>query len=364
MPLLPQHDDGLSHPDQGYSHNGGCSQVWLSSGVQLDHPSTRGETHQVDDGSQQEHIHNQGVSEAHQPFESDLAATQEGTIETGQTLRDSQALLQDSTSVSLHQFSHSTPGKRKRKSNMLRELEAHNKSPEPEPKPQHIPVGSSQPVLSRPKRNSRMIRELEGYNKPPEPDSDPEKEQVRPKTRRSSAALSKTRRKSVLLREIEPHNPSPESDSELEIETNGPLTRSTKKEFLNFVNGKPSSPKKNLNLRALMIAEFSGVKKGTKTFYAEDSSNLRPSSFQGQQKFRKEVDFGDDEEDEEDGLWNAVRTFGRSRPQPSPTHRTAAWQAEKSMRDDLLQQKLAAESLWLKWNKQKGQSKLCYFPFR
>lgn len=265
---------------------------------------------------------------------------------------------------------HSTQSaerKPKRKSKMLRELEPHNESPEPESEPEpkvHQPTtaGSSQPAQPRQKGKSRTLRELEDCNKSPEPDSDSEQEIVRPKTRRSSQpAVSTPGRKSNLLREIEPYNLSPEPESELDIETREFLTRSARKDFIAFVKGKPPTPRKNLNLRALMLAQFSGLEEGTKTFYTEDNGNLTPSSYQKQQELRKGVDFRDDEEDEEEDWSKIIQTVGRYHPQRISTRRTIARQVGNSAEDSQLNQKLAAELVWSTWDKQKGQSTLLFF---
>ncbi len=221
-----------------------------------------------------------------------------------------------------------------------------------------------------------MIRELEPHNQSPEPDLGPEQEQPPLKTAHSSRPKQqKSQRKSVMLREIEAHNQSPEPESDVEVELlchlkddwgDVPLTRSVSNNLVNFVKGEPPKPRKNLNLRTLMLAEFSGIEKGTKTFYREDNTNFGSSSHQTQQGLGMSMNFRDDEEDEEDLPESGVQRVpnGRSHPQWTPSRGTIPRQVEQSVGDSRRDQKLAAESATMRWANRKGQSAYFTFSFR
>ena len=231
--------------------------------------------------------------------------------------------------------------------NMLRDLEPRNQSPETL---QPTTADSSPTALSKPERTSKHLGKLKRYNKSPEPDSDSEQEESSLKAPHSSQQTrQKPQRRSLLLREIEAHNQSPEPESNLEVEVlyhledhwgNVPLTRSVRQKLVDVVKGEPSTPRKNLNFNKLMLAEFSGVKKGTKTFYAEGSSNFEPSSHQRQQGVRRDLSSGNEEDDEEEAIPGQVRnTVGNSQ------------------RDH----KSAAELAWMRRGYQQGQSAYFFF---
>ena len=212
-----------------------------------------------------------------------------------------------------------------------------------------------------------MLRELEGYNQSPEPNSDFEQESLRPKTARSS--ISKPLGEPLMLREIAAHNLSPEPDSEPDVRQicnlmqnwrGARLTRSASRDVENFVKGKPPVPRKSLNLNTLMLAEFSGIEKGTKTFYAEDSIKLEASSSKRQSEFKMESDFLDEEENEEEYLPKKIRTNGRSHRQSILTRGKMPRPVESIMENSHQTQKLVSKSARLTWDNQKGQSR---FPF-
>lgn len=371
--MLHQHQDHLPHLDHGYS------QCWLPSSVQLNDNFT-GEVQRTE----------RNLNQVQQNIESDLATAQELRTEIQQlslALSASQVPSYGSTSTDA-QLTHarsaqSTARKPKRKSKILRELEPHDETPEPELEPlsetfQPTHTDSAHPVLPKPKYDSKMLRELEDHNKSPEPASESEQAKLQHETTRSKSQPTspKSCRKSLMLREIEAHNRSPEPGSGLEIATicalkndwrDVTLTRSARKDLLNFIKDKPPTPRKNLNLDTLMLAELNGMDRGRETFHTESSDNHGPSSYRKQQNVRKEVSFGDEEEDEEEDLPKDIKTNGRSNPQPMPTRRTMPWQVERSIRNSQQNQKLAAEFAWWTWDNRKGQSALalyCIPPFR
>ena len=269
--------------------------------------------------------------------------------------------------------------------NLLRELQSNNDSSESEWEPEAEKLrptnaSSSQQALRKSKHKLRMLRELEGFNKSPEPSSDCEQDNLRINNRRSSKSVPpKIRRRSVMLRELEAHNQSPELDSEPEMETlrdlkddwsDAPWTRSVRKELVNLVKGRPVTPRKDLNVGRLMLTEFSGMKKGTKTFYAEDS-NLE-ASYRVQRKSRKERDFWGEEDDEEED-WkdeeedlqdeeeNSPKTLeinARNHRQPMATRQKALRQVETSLEKSQRNKEFAVDLAWRTWDNQKGQSPL------
>lgn len=381
MPLLLQQpQERLPNLDREQSR------VWSSSGVQLDR-----EVQRIDHGSHQQNIHKPSLSRVQQNIESDFAAAQDAVSEIQQDSQvpsTSQVLSYAATSIDVQlngaPSAQPTVRKPKLKSRMLRELEPHNESPEPESEPESEPApetiqsfttGFSQSAMPKPKRTLKMLRELEDYNEAPGSDSESEQKHLQPRTARSSKpASSKLRREPLMLREIEAHNQSPQPESEAEIETLSGLkddrpkvrlTRSARKSLLDFVKNKPPTPRKNLNLGSLMLAELRGAEKGTKAFYAEDSSNLGPSSYQRQQEYRKEVNFQDEEADEEEDPSSYIKTNRRSHPQLMSTSPTMLRQGMKSrdgsLRDQNLAGELAGELAWLTWDNQKGQSTLVLF---
>lgn len=218
-----------------------------------------------------------------------------------------------------------------------------------------------------------MLRELEAHNKSPEPSSDSDQEELFVRTERSSqSAPLDPKRKSKMLREIEAHNQSPEPESQPGVATlhdlgndwgDLSLTRGARKDLESFLNDKPPTARKNLNLKKLMLEEFSGVEKGTKRFYAEDLSDLGLLSYRRQQKCMNAM--GEEEGEEEDLIQN-VRTDGRSHPQPMPARREMPRKVRKSVRKSQKVQDSAAELVWPTRDEQKGQSPLalfCIFPF-
>ena len=159
----------------------------------------------------------------------------------------------------------------------------------------------------------------------------------------------------------EAHNYSPEPESELPVKAlhdlknewgDLGLTRGARKDLENILNGEPPTPRKNLNLKTLMLEEFSGKEKGTKKFYAEDISDLALLSYRRQQKCMNQMD--ENEVEEEDLLQN-FSTIGRSYPKPTPlAHGTILQQVRKS-RGKSQRDEDMAELVWPKLDKQKGQ---------
>ena len=202
--------------------------------------------------------------------------------------------------------------KRKRKSNMLREIQPHNKSPE---RRSEAAVESTQRMTRKQKRNLKMLREIQPHNKSPEPRSETASETPQPIARYSSEpALPKRKHQSNMLRELEAYNESPESESEPDIEMlddlKGHLTRSVRHDLMNLSRNRPLSPRKNLNLTKLMLAEFSGMPKGTKTFYAEDYSHVGVPSNRRQPESGERVVIKVEEDDKEEHLVGDIDTSG------------------------------------------------------
>ena len=248
-------------------------------------------------------------------------------------------------------------------------IEVQRDSPEPESgfEPDTLKPTTKSTSLPVPPKPNKMLRELEGYNKSPEPDSDCEQEELRLQTARSSQrAPSESRPKSSMLREIEAHNLSPEPEVEefcnlKNVWCDAPLTRGARKEIENFVQDKPPTPRKNLNLRALMLAEFSGIEKGTKKYYPAENSNLERSSYQKGQKLEKELDCLDWEEDEDFSIAKNFKKDGRSHPRRISTHEKTLGQVLSSTKDSERNEKRAAKSMWSTWNDQKGQSNFAIY---
>ena len=260
---------------------------------------------------------------------------------------------------------------------MLRELDARNRSRESSSDSDEErlfvkPAKSSQPASVKPRRTSKMLRELEAHNRSPEASSDSEQEELFVRTERSSQSVSEPKRKSKLLRELEAHNQSPEPESGRQDLKNDwgdlGLTRGARKELEEILNGTPPTPRKNLNVKTLMLEQFSGKEKGTKRFYAEDDSNLALLSYRRQQRCMNAMvrEEGEEEGEEEDFLQN-IRTNSRSHPQPIPARRTRNPQAKMPIWSRQRVEDVATEMVWPTLNKQKGQSPLamfCIFPFR
>lgn len=263
--------------------------------------------------------------------------------------------------------------RRKRDSNMLRELEARDRSPESssdsdEEKLFVKPAKSSQPASLKPRRTSKMLRELEAHNRSPGASSDSEQDELFVRTERSSQSVSlESKRKSKLLRELEAHNQSPEPEPRRHDLKNDwsdlGLTRGARKELEEILNGTPPTPRKNLNVKTLMLEQFSGKEKGTKRFYAEDDNNLALLSYWRQQRCMNAM--VEEEGEEEDFLQN-IRTNGRSHTQPIPSRRTRPQQVKMPVRNRQRVEDVATTMVWPTLDKQKGQSPLalfCYFSF-
>ena len=168
-----------------------------------------------------------------------------------------------------------------------------------------------------------------------------------------------------MLREIEAHNQSPEAEDGLELATTRdleddfretPLTRGARKSLMRIVKNGSLTPRKSLNVKLLMLAELSGAEKGTKRFYTEGSSDLGPCSYKKQRKDSKDLGFGDEEDDGEEALPNFSKTNDRGHPQSTPTHPPTSRQVGKVAGNSQVNKESSAESAWLTWDSQKGQS--------
>ena len=246
--------------------------------------------------------------------------------------------------------------KRKRNSQMLREIQPHNKSPERRAEAASESTQRTTRKSRKLKRNLKMLREIQPHNESPEPRSEIAPESPQPSVRGSSQpALPKGKRKSNMLRELEAFNDSPEGDSEPDVEMledlKGHLTRSVRHDLMNLSKNRPLSPRKNLNLRTLMLAEFSGMPKGTKTFYPQDNSNvgLRSNRWQPESGRRVEIKIEEEEEDEDElFLAQDVNTVGwKHSQQPTSTRET-----EMGNRT----QEVTPGSSWSVWDSENGQS--------
>ena len=206
-----------------------------------------------------------------------------------------------------------------------------------------------------------MLRELESYNESPEPDS--ESEAVTPQVTTlasSQPAPSKPTHKSLMLREIEAHNQSPEPESDRQKEAlygltddwgDVHLTRKARKDLVSLITGKPPESRDSLNIGRLMLAEFSGIKKGIKTFHAEDQVNIGLSSDRHQ--------ILSEEVDEEEEFVTPINTKGRIHPRQTSTRRKMPQEVESSLENIQRNQMLAtkiASTAWVTWDSQKGRS--------
>lgn len=231
--------------------------------------------------------------------------------------------------------------RRKRKSKMLREHNERDSRHEREDT-RRKSARPSRPASRKTLHKSSLLREIEAYNKSPEPRSDHEQKEGWRRTVRSSrsaSASAKPQRKSMLLRELEPHNKSPEPAPKSNIaklgETQGVyLTRGMRQDIADKMSGNTPTPKKNLNVADLIVKEFSGKKKGTKTFYAEDDGNLGHSSHEKQSQSEKDKDhlFTEDE-DEEAYLPEDIQSDDWSDSQPLSERRTGSRHVKKSVED-------------------------------
>ena len=239
----------------------------------------------------------------------------------------------------------------------------------------------SQSARSKRKHKSKLVRELEAYNRSPGPSPDSEEDELfvrqseipKPKRRKSRIQLfvrqsetPEARRKSKMLRDLEAHNQSPEPESEHAAKilhdlkndwSDLGLTRGARKDLEDILSGRTPTPKKSLNVKKLMLEEFSGKAKGTKTFYAEDAGNLALLSYRRQQKCMNLMGESDGEEEDLDLLQN-VSTNGRSYPQPiTPARRTMPQQVRMSMGESQRDEDMV-ELVWPVLDKQRGQSAL------
>lgn len=201
--------------------------------------------------------------------------------------------------------------RRKCKSKMLRGIQPHNTSPERRAEAASASTQRINRTTRKQKHNLKMLREIQPHNKSPEPRSEISSGTPQPIARDSSQPeLPKRKRTSNMIRELEAYNESPEGDSEPDTEIlddlKAHLTRSARHNLINISKNRPLSPRKNLNLRTLMLAEFSGMPKGTKTFYPEDDSNVGLHSNRRQPESGKRVEIKIEvEEEDEDSLFLA-----------------------------------------------------------
>lgn len=253
---------------------------------------------------------------------------------------------------------------------MLRELDAHNESPEPEPEAgsgtlQPVNRGSSRPGLPKRRPKSMPRPQLTDLETSPDPSTDSEQENIRLKTARSSQQASgNPRPTSAMLREIAAHNESPE-DSEpdmnlLRTSTKVPfLTRSARKDLEKVLKNEALTPRKSLNVKSLMKAELLGTPKGIKTFYFEGHNNPRSTSHQTQHKSPEDMEFNIGEDvDDGDFFPKKTKPSGRSRSQPFLARRTEPEQSKGPIESDERSEEVEAESAWSKWDSKKGQSSL------
>ena len=156
-----------------------------------------------------------------------------------------------------------------------------------------------------------------------------------------------------MLRELEAYNESPEGDSEPDSEIlddlKAHLTRSARHNLINISKNRPLSPRKNLNLRTLMLAEFSGMPKGTKSFYPEDNSNVGLHSDRRQPESSKRVEIKiEEEEEDEDSLFlpQDVNTIAwKHSQQPTSTRETGEGKRI---------QEVTPGSSWSVWDSESG----------
>ena len=262
--------------------------------------------------------------------------------------------------------SSALPKRKRNNTKLLRNSKPHNASLEPDldlavetPQPTRLGLSLSAPSTRKRKRTTDAVSELEAHNKSPEPESASGSEARQSITRGSSQPPSRKRR-SKMLRELDPHNESPEQESEPDIgmvheSTEGRFcTRSAARKFKSFLKNKTPTPPKDLNIKRLMYAELSGTPKGTKTWYFPNDSNPGSSSQQRQPEPRQSTDVNIKEEDEEGSLWENIRTSGGSRSQSNLIRRTMSQQLRnrKSRQD----QAVELESEWSMWDREKGQS--------
>ena len=245
----------------------------------------------------------------------------------------------------------SSTQKRKRATGIFRKLEPRNKSPRSESDagpetPQPITRDFSQPPVQKQNSKSRIIRELS---------------ETRLET--SQPASVSPQRKSAMLLELEAHNESPEQDIELDMttfyeSTEGPFTRSGAHQVASFLKNKTPTPPKSLNVDKLMLADFSGRQKGTKTWYFPDGSGGGPSRQQKQSNSRQEADVNIEQEDEAGNLSKNTDISVRSHSQPRLTRRKTPQQSPESTGDGGSNQSVVPESPSSVWAHEKGQSSL------
>ncbi len=371
-----QYQDRFSRQENDFSH------VFASREAQSRHDSATRDIRSINHGSRHESMaieddqsivygsRQQSVAMGDQTSEDDQSIIY-GSRQQSMTVGDqtweipsmTQATSHGSASTSVQRpqaRSSRTAQKPKRKPAMLRGLEPYNKFPEPDSESsshtnQHV-------APTKRKRNSKQPRKVKNVNKNPDPSSDSEPIAVRRRTTRLSQPASVKRER--LLRELKAHNQSPESESKPELgidvlneAKNAPMTRRARRDTENFIQDKTPSPKKDLNVKHLMLAQFSGKPKGTKTFYPEKDGNLGRSSHKRKQGSRKEVNVGDDEDDDEEEYWaKDGKSAGQSHPQPMSSRPTmpgpVGSSGEKSQRKG---KGKVVESPRSVWDGQKGQ---------
>ena len=227
-------------------------------------------------------------------------------------------------------------------------------------------------VTLKVKRRSSMLNELKAHDKPPghngNPDSGSDSEPVviRRRAPRKSNPKSSSRssaRRSQLLREIEDYNKSPEAEDRRELVMareledglrHIPLTREARKNIMHVARNTRPKPRKSLNLKELMKAEFNGAGTGTKRFQSEGSSDL--SRYKKQRKDMTDLFLGDEEDDGEETLPNISKTDDQGRSQSTPRTQLSPRQAGKVAGSIQNKDESSTESAWLTWDSRKGQS--------
>lgn len=256
---------------------------------------------------------------------------------------------------------------------MSREFDAHNHSPEPEPKAgsgRHEAINKGPLPPGLPKRRPKLVPRprLKDLETSPDPSTESDQENIRLKTPRLSKQASENPApRSGMLREIAAHNESP-TDSEPDINllrtsADVPfLTRSARKDLEKILKNEALTPRKNLNVKRLMRAELFGTPKEMKTFYFEGHKNRKSSSYQAQLESSEDLDFnvGQDVDDEDDNelLPKNTKPSGRSRSPPKSSRRTEPEQSKGSAEFDRRSQEVDAQSPWSKWDSKIGQSHL------
>ena len=216
----------------------------------------------------------------------------------------------------------------------------------------------SQPAArpSRKRKRKRTRDMLSGHKHhtiSPESQSEAESESPEP-------ASATSPHKPIMLRELKAHNESPEQDLELEEDILRDsmqeqfFTRSARRKAVSFLTNKTPTPPKDLNVTRLMLTEFSGKRKGTKTFSFDSSSKPGPSPQRRQPDSWPEMDV--DVDDGEEGIsLNDSRRDTTSRSEQRSPHRTNLLRLRESSASDEQDQDVVVESPWSAWDSQKGQ---------